>query len=163
MGTVCRPCSRNRRREFEKKYRKARTANRTQHLSMVANPDPAKSISKYIKEGKGELAVKQLEVATALKQGADVLNRRSRWILARLLRYLHDPSHPHHEWAFKFVMERTMPKKLYEDLGAAAAGMKKGESGAKLPPINIIVQPAILPPSAEPSVTVTQTYENGAE
>jgi hypothetical protein len=126
---------------------------------MVANTAPAKSVSKYLKEGKGELAVKQLEATTALREGAAVLNRRSRWILARLLRYLHDPNHPHHEWAFKFVMERAMPRKLYEDLGSAAAGLKKGEQGTQRPAVNIIIQPATGPHPAEPSVTV---IEHGA-
>ena len=159
IGLVCRPCSKHRRRGLEKEYRQRRVAARTRNLRDMAGklmPQSAieRSVSQSPVRAKGELPVKQLEVATALREGANVLNRRSRYILAKLLTYARDPTSPHHEWVMKLFADRMLPKKLFEDLGLQAAGVKTG-AGASRPTVNIIVQPATSPVrGAEPSVII---------
>jgi hypothetical protein len=69
----------------------------------------------------------KLDVAKALKVGAEIANEYVDLVMARVLQYAADPEHKMHGWALQFLAERIMPRKLYEDLGsqAAGAGMKE--------------------------------------
>jgi hypothetical protein len=103
-----------------------------------------------------ELPLRQLEIATALRSGAEGLNQRAAGILATLFGYAEKADHPHHEWALRLLAERILPRKLYEDLGGQAAGIKTGQ-GTIRPAVNIIIQPAAGPGQAGQSFTI----ENG--
>ena len=156
VGSVCRLCSRNRKRDFDRKYKEMRVAARTQSLASLADSAPAaataRSVSKTRDAKPGELPVRQLEVAQALRIGAARLNEKAEDILRTILDYASNSQSPHHEWALRLVAERVIPKKLYEDLGGQAAGIKAGQ-GAVRPAVTIIVQPA-TPAAAVPSVVV---------
>ena len=156
VGTVCRLCSRNRKRDFDRKYKEMRVAARTQSLASLADtPPPAatgRSVPTTGNARPGELPVRQLEVAKALRVGAARLNEKAEDILRTILDYASNSQSPHHEWALRLVAERVIPKKLYEDLGGQAAGIKAGQ-GAVRPAVTIIVQPA-SPAAAVPSVVV---------
>lgn len=65
----------------------------------------------------------KLDVAKALKAGAAIANEYVDLVMARVLQYAADPEHKLHGWALQFLAERIMPRKLYEDLGSAAAGV----------------------------------------
>jgi hypothetical protein len=81
--------------------------------------------------GKGEDKSKQteairsskLDVAKALKAGARVLNEYAPSVLARVLEYADDPEHEHHLWALEILVQRILPRKLFEELGGQAAGI----------------------------------------
>lgn len=60
--------------------------------------------------------------------------------MARVLQYANDPEHKHHLWAVQLLAERILPRKLYEELGAAAAGV--GSLNDKRPQFVIQVLPA---------------------
>ena len=156
VGSVCRLCSRNRKRDFDRKYKGMRVAARTQSLASLADSKPpaatGRSVSKTRDAQPGELPVKQLEVARALRVGAAKLNESADGILATILEYASNSQSPHHEWALKLVAERVIPKKLYEDLGGQAAGIKAGQGTAR-PAVTIIVQPA-TPAAVVPSIVV---------
>lgn len=64
----------------------------------------------------------KLDIAKALKSGAAIANEYVDIVMARVLQYAADPEHRLHGWALQFLAERVMPRKLYEDLGSAAAG-----------------------------------------
>jgi len=165
---ICRLCSRQRKRAYDKKYRQMRVAARTQDLAALAatpTPTPAKMellapSQRDVK--KDELAVSQLQVAKALRVGAATLNEHAQVILERVIRYAADSASPHHEWALKLVADRVIPRKLYEDLGAQAAGIKAGQ-GTIRPSVTIIVQPAAGPAPVEPSVTVVESSAERVE
>ena len=89
----------------------------------------------------GELPLRQLDVARALRVGSERLNEAAQGILATILEYAANAQSPHHEWALKLVAERVIPKKLYEDLGGQAAGIKAGQ-GTVRPSVTVIVQQA---------------------
>jgi len=158
---ICRLCSRQRKRAYDKKYRQMRVAARTQDLATLAaspTPTPAKvellaPSQRDVK--KAELVVSQLEIAKALRIGSAALNEHAHAIVDRVIHYAADPASPHHEWALKLIAERVIPKKLYEDLGSQAAGIKAGQGTAR-PAVTIIVQPAAMPAPVEPSVTVVE-------
>jgi hypothetical protein len=96
----------------------------------------------------GELTIRQLDVARALRVGADRLNEAAGGILATILEYASNTQSPHHEWALRLIAERVIPRKLYEDLGSQAAGIKEGK-GTVRPSITVIVQQAApLPPDS---------------
>ena len=96
----------------------------------------------------GELPLRQLDIARALRIGAARLNESVEGILATILEYAANTQSPHHEWALKLIAERVIPKKLYEDLGGQAAGIKAGQ-GTVRPSITVIVQQA-TPASPDP-------------
>ena len=156
FGSVCRLCSRNRKRDFDRKYRQMRVAARTQSLASLADtpapPASAGAVTKSRDAKPGELPVKQLEVARALRVGAAKLNEAAEGILATILEYASNSQSPHHEWALRLIAERVIPRKLYEDLGGQAAGIKAGQ-GSVRPAVTIIVQPA-TPAAVVPSIVV---------
>lgn len=69
----------------------------------------------------------KLDIAKALKTGANIANEYVDSVMARVLQYASDPEHRLHGWALQFLAERVMPKKLYEDLGSQAAGSGLGD------------------------------------
>jgi len=107
----------------------------------VNPPASGKAVSPSIRALPGELKVRQLDIARALREGADRLNEAAAGILATILEYAGNTQSPHHEWAIKLIAERIIPKKLYEDLGGQAAGIKAGQ-GTVRPAITVIVQQA---------------------
>ena len=155
-GNACRVCSRNRKRVFDAKYRGLRAAARAQgatSLTDTTNPPAGAAVVSTARDAKpGELSVRRLDIAKALRHGADRLNESVEGILATILEYAGNTQSPHHEWALKLVAERVIPKKLYEDLGSQAAGMKAGQ-GTVRPSITVIVQQA-APASPDPLSTV---------
>jgi len=114
-----------------------------------------------VKDAKpGELPIRQLEIARALRVGAAKLNEAAEGILATILEYASNSQSPHHEWALRLIAERVIPRKLYEDLGGQAAGIKAGQGTAR-PAVTIIVQPA-TPAAVVPSVVVEGESERVA-
>jgi len=162
VGSVCRLCARLRKRGFDASYKNERVAARTQTLASLANaltaPASAVVASKIKDTLAAEVPLRQLEVAKALRAGSTLLNENARKILDTVLKYATDPSSPHHEWALRLMVERVLPKKLYEDLGAHAAGISSGGAGgANRPSVTIIVQPAAVQPQpADAGITVIE-------
>lgn len=150
IGSVCRVCARARKRNYDAGYKaahiKARADNAT---SLSLTPSSNTGVSARDK-APGELPFKQLEIVKALREGAQALNAYAASILNRIFGYAADPASPHHEWALRLIAERIIPRKLYEDLGGQAAGIKTG-AGALRPAVTIIVQPATTV-TAEPAV-----------
>lgn len=152
-GTACRTCVRTRKRAYEDKYKRERIAVRAAAAAAAATL-PASGV------GAGENSVVQLpdlpsrklEVSHALRSGAKALNDAAPEILATIIGYARNPRHPHHEWALKLIAERVIPKKLYEDLGAQAAGIKSGQ-GTVRPAVTIVVQQAAPVPPDQSRVT----------
>lgn len=81
----------------------------------------------------------KLDIAKALKSGANIANEYVDIVMARVLQYASDPTHKLHGWALEFLAERVMPRKLYEELGSQAAGTGLGD---KRPTYLIQVLPA---------------------
>lgn len=160
---ICRVCSRQRKRVYDKKYRAERVAARTQTLAVLAEtptPSPAKegmpTLSGMASETVELQRVHKLQIARALQAGASELNKHAQGILERILLYAGDPKSLHHEWALKLIAERVIPRKLYEDLGAQAAGIKAGQNAPARPAVTIIVQPATAPAPVEPSIKIVE-------
>jgi hypothetical protein len=158
VGLVCRLCSRSRKRDFDRSYQQTRVAARTQDLASLvrlglAPAAVAPAVSQNRDARKGELKLRQLDVAKALRVGADAINDNAREVIMRVFEYAAAPSSPHHEWALRLVADRIIPRKLYEDLGSAAAGIKAGQGNVR-PAVTIIVQPAAMPAPVEHSVHV---------
>lgn len=89
-----------------------------------AKPTTADGKPKTPREIRGDA---KLDIAKALKTGATLANEYVDIVMARVLQYAADPTHRLHGWALEFLAERVMPKKLYEDLGAQAAGVGLGD------------------------------------
>jgi hypothetical protein len=148
VGTVCRLCSRDRKRDFDRKYRQEQVTARTQSLAELAEIKAA-SVSvgavSTTKPGKlTDLPFRELEVTKALRAGARKMGEKAESILAILFSYAEDPKSVHHEWAVKFIVQRAMPEKMFQELGIQAAGVKAGGGGNR-PSVTIIVQPATAP------------------
>lgn len=129
-GAVCAVCERARKAAYEARRDKIK----------VLAEAPAT-------EGDDKKQAK-LDVAKALKAGGRVLNEYAPSVLARLIEYSEDPDHPLHQWALDKLVDRVLPRKLYEELGGQAAGV--GGLNDKRPVFNI----QILPAQAEPGRTV---------
>ena len=144
-GTHCRPCSRKRKRDYDvaakAKRAAARAAGQVSLTDTTKPPAGGTAVSTSRDAKPGELSLRQLDVAKALRVGAARLNESVEGILATILEYAGNTQSPHHEWALKLVAERVIPKKLYEDLGGQAAGLKAGQ-GTVRPSITVIVQQA---------------------
>jgi len=159
-GNVCRMCAKNRRRDKERIYKQKRVAARTYNLATLVETSltptaKAPVVSKSGHPEKGELPMRQLDVAKALRHGAAALNEQAQGILITVFEYAANSASPHHEWALRLIAERIIPRKLYEDLGSAAAGIKAGQGNVR-PAVTIIVQPATVPAPAEPFVQVIE-------
>src|SRR5574341_222375 len=151
-GPRCRTCVREYNRMFRKRAVKERVAARTaQQVSLNEASEPPASgteVSKSKDALPGELPLRQLAVAKALRAGAAIINERAGVILEKLFGYAGNAESPHHEWALKLIADRLLPRKLYEDLGAKDAGIMAGE-GSSRPSVVIIVQPATVPAPAD--------------
>ena len=149
----CRVCYRTYKRIFDSKAKQTRVAERIQAMSDIPAPaeTPASvpTVAQSTVVVPSDLKARQLEIVQALRVGAGMLNANAQQLLETLLRYAQTPTHPHHEWAFKFIVERLLPKKLYEDLGAKDAGLRPGEGGNRSS-VTIIVQPATAPGTVDP-------------
>lgn len=121
-GAVCIVCERARKAAYE--------GQRDKIKALVAKAD---------KDVDGKKATK-LDVAAALRAGGKVLNEYAPSVLARLLQYADDPDHPMHQWALDKLVDRVLPRKLYEELGGQAAGI--GGLNDKRPVFNIQILPA---------------------
>ena len=146
VGAVCKTCHKKRKRVYDAKGKERRVAARldAQRDKVARGEAPAKSLTAVRQIGTklpGELPAKHLEVARALNEGAGVLNRNARRVLARILEYATDKSSPHHDWALKMLGERIMPSKLYTAIGEQAAGVKAGAASAR-PQVNINISVA---------------------
>lgn len=130
-GAVCLVCERARKAAYE--------GQRDKIKALVAKADGD--------EKDGKKATK-LDVAAALRAGGKVLNEYAPSVLARLLQYADDPEHPMHQWALDKLVDRVLPRKLYEELGGQAAGV--GGLNDKRPVFNI----QILPAQAEQGRTI---------
>jgi hypothetical protein len=164
QGAVCRLCTRTRKRKYDRKYSDLRVAARTQgaaSLTAATNPPASgKAVAKSSNARPGELPIRQLDVARALREGADRLNEAAAGVMATILEYAGNTQSPHHEWAIKLIAERVIPRKLFEDLGSQAAGIKEGR-GTVRPAITVIVQQAAPSPpdslSGSPPITIDVT------
>lgn len=107
-GAVCIVCERARKAAYE--------GQRDKIKALVAKADGDGD------EKDGKKATK-LDVAAALRAGGKVLNEYAPSVLARLLQYAEDPEHPMHQWALDKLVDRVLPRKLYEELGGQAAGV----------------------------------------
>ena len=157
-------------RENTREQKQARIAARTQALATLAalKPSSAKDRADWTKPIAGsELALhsRKVEIARALSLGSQRINDVAGGILETIIEYAMNQMSPHHEWAIRLIAERVIPKKLYEDLGAQAAGIKGGPGGER-PTVNIIIQPAIVRPapgessSSEGGVVIVQEKES---
>lgn len=159
-GPRCRTCRREYKRLFDRSAAKERVAASTQGnvASPVTVAPPASGGDVAISKAAlpAELSSQRLEATRALRVGAAVLNEKAQQALDTLFKYVGDSTSSHHEWALKLVVERLLPRKLYEDLGAKDAGVLAGEGGSR-PSVTIIVQPATVPAPAEiPGAVVVQ-------
>ena len=156
VGHVCTVCAKIRRKRY---YRQDKEKVKAVKLADVAKSDltpepplrkgtdvPAKvKATRALPVAKNDKAA----MAQALKAGAGYVNEHAHQILDILFDYATDTGSPHHEWAFKLVADRILPKRLYDNFGDDIAGVKGG--GSVRPEVNIIVQPATLPQQADPS------------
>lgn len=129
-GNTCRECDRKRQAAYELRRDKIKAITAT---AADDSPDAKKAA--------------KLDVAKALKAGGRVLNEFAPNVLARVLEYAEDPDHPLHQWALDKLVDRILPRKLYEELGGQAAGV--GGLHDKRP--QYLIQ--VLPASSEPSPT----------
>ena len=158
VGRVCRPCEKARlQAKDENRKVVARAAKATAELAAqklpVGRPSAGDRAAAAILAARSELStakdsaasppIARLEIAHALKQGARVLNENAEMVLTRVLEYADDVEHPHHLWALQLLAERTLPRKLFEELGAAAAGV--GGPTDKRPVFVVNVLPAVAP------------------
>lgn len=167
-GNVCLPCMKVYHRQRRRNLR-PRVAARTQSIGELAEttlsaPARAKAVSKVESQMPVEAKLQKLNAARALSAGAGRINEQARHVLDTLFAYIDDPTSPHHEWALRLVAERVLPRKLYENLGDLAAGIKG--QGTQRPEVTIIVQPATVAPEADPSpviITGVATRSENAE
>jgi hypothetical protein len=123
-GSVCKACDLKRQSEYD-----SRKAEIKALVGAEAKPEPGLPAT-----------APKLDATRALKAGGAVLNKHAPSVLARLLQYADDPDHPLHQWALDKLVDRILPRKLYEELGAQAAGV--GGLNDKRPVFNIQILPA---------------------
>lgn len=164
-GMVCRLCLREAQRSYDRTTRKSariavRAAANAVPSAVLAAPASAVVPAKNEAAASvAKLPVRKLDVTRALDAGATVVNESAKGVLETVLGYAMDATSVHHEWALKLLAERAIPRKLYEDLGLQAVGVKPGQGGQR-PVVTIIVQPAASPGGADPSI---KTIEGEAE
>jgi hypothetical protein len=151
-GVVCRTCNRNRRRDYELKYKRARIADRNKRkaagnvaVTTSASVEPAATTGAV--QALGQQSA-EAQLTRTMRADVKAVNEAAPRLVATILDYASKPKHPLHDWALKFIAERVMPKKLYEDLGAQAAGSKAGR-GAVRPAVTVIIQQT-APASPDP-------------
>ena len=141
-GVLCRACAKKRRRAYETKYQQVRIAERNKRAAAAAAaaPPPASGDVVAQPDAARSIALPSAETQLAVKMRAEIasLNEAAPAIVATILAHAENPRHPLHEWALKFIADRVMPKKLYDDLGAQAAGSKAGRGGLR-PAVTVII------------------------
>ena len=142
-GVWCRACVKKRRKAYESVYKQERIAERNKRLAekAAAAPTPASEGVVAQTDAAKPLVLPSAEAQLAATMRADVkgLAEAAPKIVATILSHASNSKHPLHEWALKFIADRVMPKKLYEDLGAQAAGSKAGR-GTVRPAVTVIIQ-----------------------
>ena len=133
--------------DCEKKRKAVFDARRRSITTLVDDIPSVPVFGKSEDKTKQQEALKasKLDVAKALKAGARVLNEYAPSVLARVLEYADDPDHEHHLWALELLAQRILPRKLFEELGGAAAGI--GSLEKQRPQFLIQVLPAVAEPS----------------
>ena len=161
IGRLCRPCS-NKEKDASRARREAAARVDAANNSLAAQPlkvgdmlsPKDEAHNQAIMQARAELAApapgkpiaSRLEIAHALKQGAHFLNAHAPGALATLAEYLEDKESPMHTWALQLVIERALPRKLYEELGATAAEV--GGAVKERPTFIVNVLPAGAQPPA---------------
>lgn len=125
-GTRCMECE---------KARKAKYESVRNDITKRLGAPPASETEKATGKRK-----EKLDVAAALKAGGITLNQVAPAVMARMLTYIEDEDHEHHQWALEFFAQRIMPRKLYEELGGEAAGV--GALQDKRPQFVVNILPA---------------------
>ena len=142
-GLWCRTCAKQRRKVYETKYQQVRIAERNKRAAAAAvtNPPPASGCTVAQAEAARSIVLPDAETQLAAKMRTEItsLTEAAPVIVATILAHAKNPKHPLHEWALKFIADRVMPKKLYDDLGTQAAGSKAGR-GALRPAVTVIIQ-----------------------
>lgn len=111
-GTRCLDCERKRKAAYEQRRDKIALMVKAPTLTDEDKGD-----------GKTKTKRERLDITSALKAGAHVLNEYAPSALARLVEYMEDPDSPHHQWALEHFLQRIQPRKLMEELGGQAAGV----------------------------------------
>lgn len=142
-GVLCRTCAKKRRKAYETKYQQERIAERNKRAAAAAAAAPPPASGGVVAEVAAarslDLASAESQLAAKMRAEIASLNEAAPAIVATILAHAKNPRHPLHEWALKFIADRVMPKKLYDDLGAQAAGSKAGK-GALRPSVTVIIQ-----------------------
>lgn len=123
-GSVCKACDLKRQAEYDTRKAEIKALVGAESAETAGVPATAP----------------KLDATRALKAGGAVLNKHAPGVLARVLQYAEDPDHPLHQWALDKLVDRILPRKLYEELGAQAAGV--GGLNDKRPVFNIQILPA---------------------
>lgn len=138
-GARCMDCEKKRKSEYE--------ARRDAVAKAILPPKEDEK-----KDAKTPAKKERLDVARALKAGGHVLNNYAPSALARLVEYAEDPLSPHHIWALELMLQRVLPRKLFEELGGQAAGV--GALQDRRPQFVLNIHPA------QPDAPQGRVYEN---
>lgn len=144
-GQVCLACEKKRKAEYEK---------RRDAIAAAVAPPKATVKDPVEEKRKAAIAANKLDVAQALKAGSRVLNEVAPAVMARMMLILEDPDHESHQWALEFFAQRILPRKLYEEIGAEAAGVGGSALADKRPMFQINVVTAT--PDAPHGRVITQ-------
>jgi hypothetical protein len=154
MGVRCRVCTREAKRKFDEQDKQRKAAADAAAKMSTAIPASETAVTEngmLPAEIEAAVPLRAGPATKVMRAGVRFMDAKTQLVLDTLNIYLADPTHPHHEWALKFIAERMLPRKLFESLGAKAAGIDAGEGGNK-PSVTIIVQPATIPQPGEPPV-----------
>jgi hypothetical protein len=146
VGSVCRACHGARVKKSQQAARDRMRAEAEAKAVAAVSPEGVKLAKVEAK----------LEITRGLRIGADALNAMAESAWTRLAEWAEDPEHPSHQWAIEQIISRTAPRKLYEEIGAKAAGID-GPSD-KRPVFNINILPA-TPGAGQGAVIDVQAVE----
>lgn len=132
-GRVCKLCKRASRNERERKLNKAIQAVAAETVaggqSVIAERRYAnmeKALARATTRRKADTEIRESIVANVLKQGVEKLAKVGAPVMALVFQYAQDPKSIHHEWALKLITDRLLPRRIFEELGAKAAGIEGG-------------------------------------
>lgn len=109
-------------------------------LTKPKPPAPAAPAPKAAKSAsRAEKPIKDAaEVRKVLASGAGMVNANAEALMEMLMAYAMDPTSPMHEYCFRLLAERIVPKKLYESIGQRAMGLDNtGREHVKTVTINV--------------------------
>lgn len=136
-GALCKLCKRRARIESDRKLNRAATKMGVMPVlggqSVVAEREQKKLIAlraKTIAKRDAHIALRQEIVQGVLKQGVELLVKDAPTVMQLAFAYATDKTSIHHEWAIKLVLDRLLPRRIFEELGAKAAGVEGGLGGA---------------------------------